>query len=254
MKKYLTMSITFVLFLTGCSSPSKNNNDTHASDAPQSSTISETFDHKVTVNDAEFNLSFLHPQTWGQWMLTQMPSQPNTDALAEMSFSELDRTIQYPQTGRTDINITFRRYDEAKYRYEEVCDERSIDLCDTMKQQDLLAEKDAFMKNATQIIGGTSAVIRDFYDVPSGYLARQAQFYTPSHRVHFSAIYDIGDFLFKQSPTDASLFDTAKRILGTELSDPINRLSTMYPEDLEDMTRFYQDIDKLLKSLKVVQE
>ena len=253
MRKNLAVSIIFVLLLTACSSQMGSTNDTHSSSASQSSDLpSEASVDWITVSDEQFGLSFSHPPAWGKWSITQIPSQPNTHALAEMSFTELDRTIQYPQVGNADINVTLRRYDNGTYRYEEVCDnERSVNWCDTMKRQDLLEEKSAFVTNAKQNIGGVPATIRDFYDVPSGYLAREVQLYTPTHRAHFSAIYDIGDFLSKQGPSDASLYDTAKKILGPELSDPINRLSTMYPEELREMTKFYQDIDRVLESMKV---
>ncbi len=250
MKKHLVIATCIALLLSGCSSLNTGRDD-GSFEVSQSSVVSSVASAGwVTVNDKQFGLSFSHPSVWGQWSVRQIPSQPHTDALAEMSFFKLDSTIQYPHTGNADINVTLRKYDEDEYRYEEVC-VSTVDLCDSMKQQDLLEEKETFIKQATQKIGGVPATIRDFYDVPSGYVARDVQLYTPTHRVHFSAIYDIGDFLITKGPDDASLYDTAKRLLGSELSDPINRLSTMYPEELQGMSTFYHDVDQLLESLRV---
>lgn len=252
MKKNIAYTAIFALGLAACTTPEvKIDNALH--EESQSSIVSSTISADwVTVNDEQFGLGFSYPSAWGQWSLTQIPSQPNTDALAEMSFSELDRTIQYPHTGNADVNVTMRRYDENQYRYEEVCD-GSINFCETTRQQDLLQEKEDFIKKSAQTIGGAPATVQDFYDVPSGYVAREVQFYTRTHRVHFIAIYDIGDFLIAHGPHDSSLYDTAKRLLGSELSDPINRLSKMYPTELQEMTRFYQDVDRLLESIRVLE-
>ncbi len=204
------------------------------------------------VNDPKFGLSFSHPSSWGTWSLSKANSQENTDAANEMSFTILDSLVHQSQTnGKEDVNVILRRYDKDKYRYEEVCDSIQ-DLCDKMKKQDLLEEKNIFLKKADQTIGGSPATIQDTYDAPSGHVIREVKLYTSTQRVHLTAIYDIGYFLqIRQKHQDRDLLSVAVKILGEELGDPIHRLSKMYPEELKEMIKFYHDVDLFLGSIKV---
>lgn len=236
------LAVIMLFELTACET---ENNESSFEETSSSVAI-----RQHTTNKTDFGLIFDHPASWGIWGITDMPSQPQTEALTEMSFSELGKAIRAPQTGNADVTMVFRKYDEGAFRFEEVCDfERSVDLCDVTKQQDLLEEKEAFIKGATHTIGGVPATVRDFYDPSSGYVAREARFYTPTHRVRTAMIYDIGDFLLKHGPDDPSLFDTAQRILGPEVADPIGRLGTMFPKELHGMTAFYAEADAFLQSI-----
>lgn len=205
---------------------------------------------ETSVYDAQFGLGFSYPSEWGEWTEPLSFSQSGALGVSERTFSILDANMRFPKEDNATVDATFRTYDDAAYRYEEVCDS-IIDLCDRTRQQDLLEEKADFEKNATQTIGGVPAVITEGYDVPSGYLYRDVRFYTPTHRVRLSAIYDIGAFLVAQQPSQESLVETARRILGDDLNDPINRLQTMYPNDMKDMGAFFNDVDGFLKSITV---
>lgn len=209
--------------------------------------------HWNKVQDDVLNVGFFNPVAWGTWSLTETPAyQEGDEAITEMSFSTLDSLARYPEGEEANVNVVFRRYDDGEYRYEQVCDdERSVDLCDVMKPQDMLEEKEAFIANATHTIGGEPATLRDFYDVPSGYMVREAKFYTTTHRVRFTAIYDVGDILTAHESynSEVSLFDIAKEILGEKLADPINRFIELYPNETQEMRRFYDDVDRVLESV-----
>lgn len=202
----------------------------------------------ISVDNERFHLNFSYPSSWGQWF----SNESSTDAIVSNSFTELDRTIRVPYEGSGhDVNISFQRYD-GLYRYKEVCTGTGgLEDCSTTNVMDLLVEKNEFMQKTTKTVNGIPIIIKDYYDAESGFLARDVQFYTPTHKVHIDASYDIGDFLSIHGPGYRSLYDIAQQILGSDLSNPINRLSGMYPEELQEMTEFYQNVDLFLKSIKI---
>ncbi len=228
------------------------------SSPPSSNSQSAASMHRNTVTDEIFGFTLKYPSSWGEWSAPTIPSVRNDPAKSERVFSVLDEEAMYPKGRNPNITFALRRYDEGEYRYEEVCDnEKSVDLCDVMKRQDLLEEKAKFMEQAAKRIDGTPATIEEYYDPSGASLIREVHFYTPDYRVWMYAIYILDDFLVsKDTRNDPNrfLYDVATEILGNDMSDPIGRLSKMYPEELREMTAFYNDVDRTLQSIEIIGE
>jgi|GEM_PF-4086779 len=199
-----------------------------------------------TVNDSTLGLEFSHPIAWGEWREAS-PTLPDKEVTQERTFSS------FGGAEPREVRIIFRRYDTDAYRYEEVCDEeQSVDLCDVTKIQDLLEEKSAFESSATNRIGDVPATMRDWYDVSSGYVIREARFYTPTHRVQILAMYSILDYLISQQQEgESDLYSTMRRMHGEDLDDPILKLLASDPDAFVELKKFFADVDRFLGSITI---
>ena len=199
----------------------------------------------TTVEDTSFHISFVHPSSWGDWIVSPNPTMPDSEAIAEKTFSK------HGGTNDSNVYFIFRRYDTNDFRYEEVCDtERSVDLCDATMQQDILEQKEQFNKDATQQIGGMPASIKEWYDVPSGYVMRKVQFYTETHRVQMYASYNIIPYLMLRQNEDEDLQTTAKRVFGKDLDSIMNGVEKRKENTtLQSATDFFKNVDVMTKSI-----
>lgn len=227
-----TLASAFLLFV-GCA-PS-------ATDTPKPEDKNRT-----TVEDTSLYISFVHPSSWGNWIVSPNPTTPNSEATKEKTFSK------HGGTSDGNVHFVFRRYNTDEFRFEEVCDnENSVDLCDVTMQQDILEQKEQFNKDATEQVGGVPATIREWYDIPSGYVIREVQFYSETHRVQMYASYNIIPFLtLKQNEDEPDLLTTAKRVFGKDINSIMNGIEKRKEDmTLEKASAFFKNVDETIASI-----
>lgn len=189
---------------------------------------------------------FTYPANWGQWSVGTWHEDPTSSNTKDLSFSGFENSDH-------NIIITLRRYDDGVNRYEKICEIYEEESC---RNVDILKEKQDFIKNAKQSIAGVPAIIRDYFYNPSGALVREIKFYTPAYRVNIIAAYPPYSFFDARGARDSSNSKSSTEIvqglLGPETDDPIQRLSALYPQELQDMINFYKDFDQFVASIKIV--
>lgn len=90
---------------------------------------------------------------------------------------------------------------------------------------------------------------KDVYSPPGGNLSRDYVLYTGKYRVTVNAHYDVSSLYEGKRGPDDSTTDLVKRDLGGDLSNPIQRLIAVYPNE-KTLKQFYQDANAIVQSME----
>lgn len=237
-----------LLLCTGCLS-SNSNPPPIAEEVGITEELSVPAETVITLKDDTYNLTFTYPAAWGTWKEPNTLTLESVEEVTEKTFSELEKS------DAENIHFVFRRYNSSEYRFEEVCDtERSIDLCDVTKLEDITEQKQQFNKTATVLVAGLPATIITRYDAPSGFIMREVTFYTPTHRVQIYGSYSVLEFLVSQQlTTESDLLTTAKRVFGDNLQNMTEELQkhTSYAEP-KLAVEFFSDMVTFVDSIEII--
>jgi hypothetical protein len=200
------------------------------------------------------DVSFTHPAEWGE--LTFDTLSGITDPLEEeFFFTGFYGTDGIGKNSQVDIQV--HPYDEHEKRYEKICGPDPAGLsCDNIILSDMYEQKAELEEKATMTIAGFPTVYEEWYEVPSGSVARSYEFFTPEQRVRIYAFYSVSPFYdaeyWERIETEERLstLDLIREDLGENVEEPYKNLVRIFPQESKQMQEFFAEVDAMIASIQ----